>query len=176
MRKTSQIVIELTPLLDVIMIILFLILSESQNNTEQIIKETNDTINVQESIISQLQDDVNASNEELELARGKLAAYEFFNEYADIVTIRVINTDVDSRKIVINGKDANETIEFNWDNMTYAENAFKGIIDQYNNSTTPIFITLSYNSETMFKQDYDFIINILQKVDNDLIYIKYDAS
>lgn len=176
MKNSKQIIIELTPLLDVIMIMLFFIISEYQNHTNEIIKESNDTINQQESIIEQMQNDLSASQNQLELANGILSSYEYFNEYADIVAVRIINDDTQNRKIIVNGKNVNESIEFNWDSLIYAKNSLEGIIKKYNESKTPVFITFSYNSNTIFKQDYDFIEQILHQIDNNYVYVKYDSN
>lgn len=174
--------VDLTPLLDVILIMLFLIMSQSRDTAreaqEQIMEakaayaaEMSDIKGELENARQELDD----AREELYYADNRIHAYEKFDRFSLIVSLSLRETEGD-REIYISDGTGTRSILFDWDSMRYGENALKNALGKYKDSSEPVFIVFSYDSAKIYQRDYDMVSSVMSSVQSgsENIYIKFD--
>lgn len=170
MRRRRLNVIELTPLLDVIMIILFLVLSQSSaavNGAEQ------ESASLREEL-----ENAGAENDELRgelvLVQSKLDSAEGVNENSAAAAVGIVRYG-DKRVLMVAEGDRVKEISFDWDSLTYAENALSQEISRIcrENEEKAVFVSFTYDSREIFRRDYEMISSVLSKADGESIYISY---
>ncbi|MDE6592360.1 MAG: hypothetical protein K2K57_04770 [Oscillospiraceae bacterium] len=190
MRRRREAAVELTPLLDVILIMLFLIMSQSRTEAaearERYENEAAEFAAAAEerygSEIDRLTDELADSSEELEKVReslyyadNRVNAYEKFDYYARIVSISLRGTGEEREIYLADGK-RTVNIPLNWDNMRYCENAFRAELMEYENSEEPVFLVFGYNAGEVYQRDFEMVSAVMSEIqgDNQNVYIKYN--
>ncbi len=175
MKHRKQIALELTPLLDVILTILFMVLisitqqaQTAQADAEKALEEANHKIELAEKKLTQ----INQSAISLELLQDN----------CKVVTVTAYNNEADDggRRITIaENKDEPYEIEYNWDSLTFAKNSFKQTLSNdyltLNEDEQIIFIVFQYDSKSIYNYDYTFINSVLTEINtnNSHIYLAY---
>jgi len=175
MRHRNQIALELTPLLDVILTILFMVLisvtqqaQTAQADAEKALEEANHKIEMAEKKLTQL----NQSAISLELLQDN----------CKVVTVTAYNNAEDDggRRITIaENKDDPYEIEYDWSSLTYAKNSFKQTLSSdyltLHEDEQIIFIVFQYDSKSIYNYDYTFINSVLTEMNtnNSHIYLAY---
>lgn len=188
MRRRKETVIELTPLLDVILIMLFMIMSAQSKKTEEIQSQAQAETAELNSRIEQLTEEyadredklsaqLSDTESKLSQAEAQISGYEAFREYSDVISISVEYTESGERRLYIAEGDSADTITFGWDNLRYGENSLNAALEQKLKAAeeNPVFIAFVYDSEKIYRHDYDMITSVmdtLQSKNNDL-YIRY---
>lgn len=185
MRKRKSVVVELTSLLDVIFIMLFMVMNRSQNAAAQAQNTAAAEIAAAQSQVEIMQeevegyrdiiDEVEAERANLESAKNKLSSLETFREYATIVSVFVLDNTYKRTIITDNGGDRSE-IDFNWDNMDYASDTLKENLYGYiKDNENPVFIVFSYNGDKLYRQDYALVSEVMTEVQGgyENVYIKF---
>lgn len=185
MRRREN-AVELTPLLDVILIMLFLIISRSRDEAQLASDEADARIRESEAAYSEeiaaaradleaVQGELSEARERLYYADNRIHAYEKFDRYSVIVSISLRETD-EGREIYISDGSETRRISFDWDNMRYGENSLKNALGKYDDSEYPVFMVFSYDSSRVYQRDFDMISSVLSSVqaDNGNVYIKFD--
>lgn len=182
MKKKYEITAELTPLLDVILIMLFFIMSV---NSQTIEKEKANT----ESQIAQISEEYSERENELKNslaeseknrldAENRIESYQTFEEYSVIISIGVFeNQDSDdTRSIILSSGEKSEYIKYDWNNMKYAENSLDAILKKYiiNQDNNPVFIVFNFNSDNIYMRDYNMISSVINNIQRENIYIHYN--
>ncbi len=188
MRRRKSVIVELTSLLDVIFIMLFMVMNQSRNaaaeaqNTaaEEIFSAQLQVEEMQREVAGyrEIMDEVEAERLELEAMNSRLNSFEVFEEYATIVSVFVIDNKYKRTMKIENGAEA-VVIDFNWDNMDYAEKAFsEALNDSIKDSENPVFIVFSYNGDKVYRQDYNMISEVMTDVQGgyENVYIKFDDT
>lgn len=175
MKQRKQIALELTPLLDVILTILFMVLisitqqaQTAQADAQKALEDATSKIEMAEKRLTQL-------NQES-------ISMELLQENCKVVTVTAYNNDSDdgSRRITIaEGKNTPYEIEYGWSALTFAKNAFKQTITKdyltLNADEQIIFIVFQYDSKSIYNYDYTFINSVLTEINtnNPHIYLAY---
>lgn len=156
----KEISLELTSLLDVILILLFLFMAQSGRQTEA------------------AENALNEANAALDAAQNKLAdaqrtaqAYAELDSRADIITVTVEKTD-DGRRISVirenvSGDGYRKDIDFDWDNVKYAKNAlnteFRTLAAE-RSPEKPLFVMFLYDSGDIYNSDFQVINEAVLKL------------
>lgn len=188
MRKRKSVIVELTSLLDVIFIMLFMVMNQSQTAAEEAQSNAAAEIAAAQVQLEAMEeevegyrviiDEVEADRLNLESIKNKLNSYEVFKEYAAIISVSVLEHSYKRTIIVENGGEAVNT-DFNWDNMDYAESALTDTLNGcIKDSENPVFIVFSYDGDKIYRQDYNMISEVMTEVQGgyENVYIKFDDT
>lgn len=188
MRKRKSVVVELTSLLDVIFIMLFMVMNRSQTAAEEAENTARQEISAAQSQVEEMQNEVDGYREiiseveaeraNLEAVKHKLNSYEVFDEYASIVSVYVIDNTY-KRTIKVETVSEAVTIDYSWENMDYAEETLKKALnDCISDSENPVFIVFSYNGDKLYRQDYTLVSEVMTEVHGgyENVYIKFDDT
>lgn len=188
MRKRKSVVVELTSLLDVIFIMLFMVMNRSQTAAEEAENTARQEISAAQSQVEEMQNEVDGYREiiseveaeraNLEAVKHKLNSYEVFDEYASIVSVYVIDNTY-KRTIKVETVGEAVTIDYGWENMDYAEETLKKALnDCISDSENPVFIVFSYNGDKLYRQDYTLVSEVMTEVHGgyENVYIKFDDT
>lgn len=188
MRRRKETVIELTPLLDVILIMLFMIMSAQSQKTEEIQSQAQAEAAELNSRMEQLSEEyadredkltaqLSDTESRLSQAEAQITGYEAFSEYSAVISVSVEYTDNGERKLYIAEGDSVDTISFGWDNLRYGENSLNAALEQKLKAAEgkPVFIAFVYDSEKIYRHDYDMITSVMDELQakNDDLYIRY---
>ena len=112
MRKRKSVVVELTSLLDVIFIMLFMVMNRSQTAAAEAQNTAAEEISAAQVQVEEMQQEVDSYREiiseveaeraELEAMNSKLNSYEVFDEYATIVSLPLASTIASAKTVRIN--------------------------------------------------------------------------
>ncbi|MBQ8613962.1 MAG: hypothetical protein IJ416_07095 [Ruminiclostridium sp.] len=188
MKKRKSVIVELTSLLDVIFIMLFMVMNRSQNAAAQAQNTAAQEIAAAQSQVQTMQeevdgyreimDEVEAEREKLQTMNSKLNSYEVFDEYATIVSVFVIDNTY-KRTIKVDNSVEAVNIDFDWDNMDYAGKSLEEALNScINDSVNPVFIVFSYNGDKLYRQDYNLVSETMTSVQGgyENVYIKFDDT
>lgn len=175
MKKRREIILELTPLLDVILTLLFMILitvtqqaQSAQKNAEQALNEATVKIEQAEKKLTQI--------------KQSAVSIELLQENCKIVTVAAYNDEKSPEKRTITIKEGNDTafeIEYDWTSLNYAKNSFKQtLVNSYlnlNDDEQIIFIVFQYDSKAIYNYDYTFINSTLTEINTSRpeVYLAY---
>lgn len=164
MKKRKEIVLELTPLLDVILTLLFMILitvtqqaQTAQKNAEQALNDANVKVEQAEKKLTQI--------------KQSAVSIELLQENCKIITIAAYNDEKSPEKRTITIKEGDNDayeIEYDWTSLNYAKNSFKqSLTNNYLNLKDDeqiIFIVFQYDSKAIYNYDYTFINSTLTEI------------
>jgi len=185
--KKNSILIELTPLLDVILIMLFFILVQNAGQLDNFYEETREALEAEFAIMVA---DMDAYKEEhaneLETLRGISASYDAlrlgFEEDAGIIMINIINdtTNSEVRWIYVESGAKSTRIDLCWsaparDAATLELNT--AISDKILDTTSSLIVVVfRYDSSSIFAADYRLVNGIIhiQRQFNQLIVAELD--
>ena len=188
MRKRKSVIVELTSLLDVIFIMLFMVMNRSQNAAAEAQSTAAFEVAEAQAQIDAMQDEVNVYREiieevqeeraNLESMQSKLNSYEVFEEYAKIISVHVLDNTY-KRTLTVDDGAVKTKIDFNWDNMDYASSALEDTLREcINTAENPVFIVFSYNGDKLYRQDYNLVSEVITEVQGgyENVYIKFDDT
>ena len=192
MKRRRRLILELTPLLDVILIMMFFILMQNTQLTDKKQSEAQQEVeDIRESLSEALEDagelesrygaELSDMKENLEAARDQIGSFESFKEYCKIITISVINKDSGNRTILITDGEKEKSISFGWNDLLYAKNSFKDSVRGFIRETDvgmPSFLVFHYRADTIFRRDYELISEVLGEIteENSSVYVKYSEE
>ncbi len=188
MRKRKSVIVELTSLLDVIFIMLFMVMNQSQTAAEEAQSNAAAEVAAAQVQVEAMEeevegyriiiDEVEADRLNLESIKNKLNSYQVFEEYASIISVSVLDHSYKRTIMVENGGEAVNT-DFNWDNMDYAESTLAETLNScIKDSENPVFIVFSYDGDKIYRQDYNMISEVMTEVQGGYknVYIKFDDT
>lgn len=188
MRKRKSVIVELTSLLDVIFIMLFMVMNQSQtaaeeaqNNADAVIAAAQAQVEAMKDEVEDYRiiiDEVEADRLNLESIKNKLNSYEVFKEYATIISVSVLDHSY-KRTIMVENSDEAVNTDFDWDNMDYAESILSETLNScIKDSENPVFIVFSYNGDKIYRQDYNMVSEVMTEVQGgyENVYIKFDDT
>ena len=188
MRKRKSVVVELTSLLDVIFIMLFMVMNQSRTAAAEAQSTAAEEIASAQVQVETMQAEVESYREiiseveteraNLEQMQSKLNSYEVFKEYAKIISVHVLDSTY-KRTIKVDDGTENVNIDFNWDNMDYASSVLTDTLNEcIDTAENPVFIVFSYNGDKLYRQDYNMISEVMTEVQGgyENVYIKFDDT
>ena len=171
--KRRQIFIELTSLLDVILIMLFILLTQAKTRTAQAL----DTAALAESSRVELQTELAAANDERDALR---AAADAETERADALQRQLwtenlvldnsllLTVSVDREANIRLEAEGEEriTVAYDWADETYAENRLRSLLLDKLRTTDreAVFLVFQYDRERVYRAEYEMIRGVIQEV------------
>ncbi|MBQ7264734.1 MAG: biopolymer transporter ExbD [Firmicutes bacterium] len=136
---------DLTPLLDVIFIMLFMVMIGSTKTAAEKVKKA--------------EAEAEAAKEEKRLALEEMARYDAL--YSDILTIRVVLTRQEENRVVSIFTQGEELrFPYNWENVNKAGEFTKEKISDILNkkeASSPVILLFEYNNDNIYKSDFDIL-------------------
>ena len=192
MRRRKSVVVELTSLLDVIFIMLFMVMSRSHAAAEEaqekaaesvakIQAEAALTVSGYEEDIALYQsmlEEVEKERENITSMQNEINSFEQFREMSEIITVYVFDSGY-KRSVKVESAEKNESIDFDWDNMGYAREQLTEILNGIAGGTEcPVFIIFNYNGEIIYRRDYNMVTEVITEVQGgyDKVYIKFNDT
>ena len=161
MKRRRDVAIELTPLLDVILILLFLILSGSQETNKKVKQDADQKVEVMEATVNDLDaqlsdykfqlDSLSADNSKL---NSMVEGFKGFAEYAKIIDIFIRypeeRDEVSGRQLLIDDSGKWITVEYDKDSLVYGYDTTKSYLKEIIETAgdDPVFIVFSYDDNT----------------------------
>ena len=192
MKRRKSVVIELTSLLDVIFIMLFMVMNDSRNaayeaqssaekevaniqaEAEIMRNEYSHQLDEYEKMLTELE----SERENIEYMQNRIDSYQQFDEYAEIISVYILDSGYKRSIRVADGKTA-EVIDFDSDNISYGGKTLESTLNGYiDNSANPVFIVFSYDSNNIYIRDYNMVSAAITNVQGnyDNVYIKFNDT
>ncbi|MDD7428276.1 MAG: hypothetical protein SOU50_03965 [Oscillospiraceae bacterium] len=177
MRRRNSIGIELTPLLDVILIILFLIITRNSAETERIAEEYEQSEQQHIENEARLEAELENSRQQSADAENIISGYESFDEYSVIIAVGITRRSDGTRTVSVSENGDTSYITYGWDNLRYGENALKAELENMISSAEdrPVFISFNYDENDIYLRDHQLISSVLDDLGGDDLYIKYNT-
>ncbi|HAZ91269.1 MAG TPA: hypothetical protein DCX21_04765 [Eubacterium sp.] len=152
MRRNKKLIItDLTPLLDVIFILLFIILMRNRG--------------FQENVVAKVTDELDRTKVELNTANEKIADYETIFSSADFITVYVEKgLSGYDRTLVVREGDHYTNYQYDWQKYPNLKSELNEILEGYckkKEKGKPFFIIFAYDSEQIFRKDFETIKDTL---------------
>ncbi len=178
--KKRMIFIELTSLLDVILIMLFVLLMQAQSETDKARVHAEEEQAAAVSIEAALQEaeeekaalisSAAALSEELAEANEALdkAARKEITESLVLKNSRVLTISVPREELILVEEDEPSTFEerivYDWENGNYAYNRLKAVLHERFESLNgqAFFVVFQYDREMIYRSAYDLILQAVQ--------------
>ena len=171
--RRRQIFIELTSLLDVILIMLFILLIQARNTTAQAM----DTAAQAESSVAELQAELAAAYDEqnalrsaadAEAERANALQRQLWTENIVLDNSLLLTVSVDRSgdiRMETEGQDQ-AAIAYSWEDDTYARNRLRGLLLDKLKTTDreAVFLVFQYDRARVYHAEYEMIEGIIQEV------------
>lgn len=188
-RRKKDIIIELTSLLDVIMIMIFMVMGENS----KLVGETQSDLKAAREEKSQLQIEYDDTYKKLQEALGeleegdlqevlkklrenesKLNAYEYMNDVVTVINIELKNNTNNTVRYLTYGDPSDHDAEQSQceirsnDDLKIAIDKMKVFIHDYKSKSDIdiLYIIFSFDPENVFQDDYAEINEALKKIEN----------
>ena len=170
--KRRQIFIELTSLLDVILIMLFILLTQAKTRTAEAL----DTAALAESDAAALRMELTAAYDEQDALQARIDAQEeradalqrqLWTENLVLDNSLLLTVSVDkSGQIRLETEGEAETIPYDWAEDTYAKNRLRGpLLDKLKGTDQEaVFLVFQYDRARVYHAEYNMIEDIIQEV------------
>ena len=180
MKRKRTIFIELTSLLDVILIMIFVLLMQARTQTAQamdqaeqeqkaareISREMEDLRESMAAAEAELQDreqEIERLEEEAEGLRRQLSSRELVMENSLVLTLSI--TETDSIRLEISPQEV-DLIPYDWSDDNYAYNRLRTLLTAYLEEAgeRSVFIIFQYDRSRIYKNEYDMITGVVQEL------------
>ncbi len=173
MRRRRSIFIELTSLLDVILIMLFVILTQARAQADQAkeeaLREKNNAAVYEASLetevakSSRLAAELEAAEDEAERLKRQLDSREIVLENSRVITLSITG---ENHIRLETDKGATHIIPYEWGNEAYAYNLGRSLLlSQLEEEVDkPLFVIFQYDRDQIYKAEYDMILQLVQEM------------
>ncbi len=187
MRKRKSVVVELTSLLDVIFIMLFMVMSRNSTATAEAQEAAREQVSAAEAHAALMENERDSyktmlreteeERENLSLTESRLNSYEVFSEYARIISVYVVDSGY-KRSVHVAEDTEIASADYGWDNMDYAKTTLYAALEECTTGDAPVFIVFSYDSDKIYRQDYNMISEAITSAQSgkNHVYIKFDDT
>ena len=179
MKRKRTIFIELTSLLDVILIMIFVLLMQArtqtaqamdkaeqeQQNAREISREMADlekSKSALEDALKQREQEISQLEEEAEGLRRRLNSRELVLENSLVLTLSI--TEGAAIRLE-KSPEGEELIPYDWENDNYAYNRLRSLLSGYLEEAgeRSVFIIFQYDRGAIYKSEYDMILKAVQE-------------
>lgn len=188
-RRKKDIIIELTSLLDVIMIMIFMVMGENsklvgetqselktaQEEKSQLQIEYDDTYKKLQEALGELEEgDLREVLKKLRENESKLNAYEYMNDVVTVINIELKNNTNNTVRYLTYGDPSDHDAEQSQceirsnDDLKIAIDKIKVFIHDYKSKSDIdiLYVIFSFDPENVFQDDYAEINEALKKIEN----------
>ena len=175
--KKRQIFIELTSLLDVILIMLFMIMVQAEGKTAEAVDKAKHNeeayasaaaeYDLLESAYAGKEAEAVRLQEELEDANRLLLSRDLVTENSDILTVSILS----DRRIRLQSENGiYQSVPYDWEAPNYAANRVKAALKEWSEKADgkSLFLVFQYDRETIYYLEYEMIKASVQELKNDL--------
>lgn len=170
-----SILIDLTSLLDVILILMYLVLSGASMQVEN----ARAIAAVNNALVMHIKE----LREENEALSRKAVTSLIIEQNCSIITIFVDN-DGFSRTVIVENKQTGTTrVDINWEDRQYIRNVLKTDISRkikfcFESGFQAVFIAFLYDRNKIYQSDYKLISSVIQaeKSNQNIYFAEYDIS
>ena len=168
--KRREIFIELTSLLDVIMIMLFVLLTQAKTQTTDALAEAEAGRAAAETAqqqIAQLERDNAALTGERDEAREEAAAWQrqLISDDFVLENSLVVTLSVDERAVIrLETEGQRQTIAYRWEDDNYARNALRAALNTAASGDKAVFLVFQYDRTAIYRTEYDMVRELLQEL------------
>ena len=163
--KRREIFIELTSLLDVILILLFVLLTQARTQTADALSRAEDSEDRSARLtrqVEELEADNAALRETSELWRRQLLTQDLVLDNSLVMTISAgeagdIRLDRDGQTV--------QTIAYDWERDNYARNALRSALRSLlqDAEDQTVFLVFQYDRSVIYRTEYEMIESLLQE-------------
>lgn len=170
--RRREIFIELTSLLDVILIMLFVLLTQARTQTADAL-ERSETARAETRALQREADDLRdelaaaqtdaaAARSDAEAARRQLLSRELVTENSLVVTL----TAPDRSSFALELPDGTQTISYDWENENYARNALRAALRAELDATDApaVFLVFQYDRNGVYHTQHELVRSLLQEL------------
>lgn len=188
-RRKKDIIIELTSLLDVIMIMIFMVMGENsklvgetqsdlkaaQEEKSQLQIEYDDTYKKLQEALGELEEgDLQEVLKKLRENESKLNAYEYMNDVVTVINIELKNNTNNTVRYLTYGDPSDHDAEQSQceirgnDDLKIAIDKMKVFIHDYKSKSDIdiLYVIFSFDPENVFQDDYAEVNEALKKIEN----------
>ncbi len=171
--KRREVFIELTPLLDVILIILFVLLTQARTQTADAMAAAEtareDTVALEQALseartqAQALLQETEALQEDLGSARRQLMSRDLVLDNSLLLTVSVPERDVIRLETASSGV---QTISYRWEDDNYARNSLLSALRQQITDTDrpAVFLVFQFDRETIYRAEFEMIQDIFNEI------------
>ena len=182
MKRRGGIVSDMTPLLDVIFIILFLVMVRNVQMSNEKLEEARLDTEKAEQMIAEAMAEKEAAIAEAQRLQFKAEAEvaEFETLLEDAIILRVsIESDADgNRRAAVRSGSQMQSTSFDWDSTNEAFLYLGDTLEKYILTVqegNPVFIIFSYDSNKIYRDDYTMVETAMKYVQMDFpnVYLQF---
>ena len=168
--RRREIFIELTSLLDVIMIMLFVLLTQARTQTADALASAEADRRAAEAArqeITRLEREADALTAQRDAARDEAAAWQrqLLSEDLVLENSLVVTLSVDERASIRLETEGNtQTVTYRWEDDNYARNALRAALRTAVAGEKPVFLVWQYDRATIYRAEYNMIRDLLQEL------------
>ena len=171
--KRREVFIELTPLLDVILIILFVLLTQARTQTADAMAAAEtareDTVALEQALseartqAQALLQETEALQEDLGSARRQLMSRDLVLDNSLLLTVSVPERDVIRLETASSGV---QTISYRWEDDNYARNSLLSALRQQITDTDrpAVFLVFQFDRQTIYRAEFEMIQDIFNEI------------
>ena len=182
MKRRGGIVSDMTPLLDVIFIILFLVMVRNVKMSNEKLEEARLDTEKAEEMVAQAQAEKEAAIAEAQrlqfLAEAEVAEFETLLKDAIVLRVSLENKEDGNRQVVVRSGSQAQSNSFDWDSTNAASVYLGDTLEKYILTVeegNPVFIVFTYDSNKIYQSDYNMIETTMRYVQMDFsnVYLQY---
>ena len=170
--RRREIFIELTSLLDVILIMIFVLLTQARAQTAKAMDEQAITAQEADSLQEEVEDlqasldhawkELGIVQEENDQLKRQLMTQDLVLDESLVITIRA-----EDDKLIREIRDgASDSTPYTWGNETYVSNKLRSMIlqDLSENEKHAVFIVFQYDRSNIYQVEYQMIESLIQEI------------
>ncbi len=160
-RRNNLTEVNLTPLLDVLFSILFIVMMTGAQTRDNVQRD-------HEEQVASLEEENSRLSEALTVSEEKLAAYELHESDSVIITVRNISRGDDHILYVYRGVDENEIadIRMGLNQTENTRNRIRGLIEDTvgENNGQPVYIVFYADKSRIYTREYNAVVETLEEM------------
>lgn len=175
-KGAAEIFWDLTPLLDVIFIVLFLVMQQSGGAARQAQEDAAALRGALEQTAAAYAE----AAEEAASVRGLLDSYSLLEESAVCISLQIRRAPEEPGRreaVLTYGDGERRSVPITWDTMETAERRLRRELEELaaRAQDAPVFIRFSYDSAEIYRRDYELAGAVLRALtqENAHVYIRY---
>ena len=168
--KRREIFIELTSLLDVIMIMLFVLLTQARTQTADAppaAEADRAEAAAVRAELNELRGELGRTQRERDEAREEAAAWQrqLISDDFVLENSLVVTLSVDERAVIrLETEGQRQTIAYRWEDDNYARNALRAALNTAASGDKAVFLVFQYDRAAIYRTEYDMIRELLQEL------------
>ena len=167
--RRREIFIELTSLLDVILIMLFVLLTQARTQTADALAEAEagrGAAATAQRESARLEQENAALSADRDEAREEAAAWQrqILSDALVLDNSLVVTLSADGTAIRLECEGEAQTIAYRWEDENYARNALRAALRQTIAGDKAVFVVFQYDRAAIYRTEYDMLREVLREI------------